>query len=156
MEKLCIVKRRKTGFGGNGAANAAAVDDTAAPSPVLSFELTPQQASMIVENADFRRLCGETPSQVFFNLHFKSAFSAKMLTVANVCDMLQVSRTTVRKLVGTGAVPSVKIGRCRRFFMDDVLDYLTHSCGAPVSGCAKRLHAEVLITSGEQAQVLPN
>ncbi len=155
MEKLCIVKRRKTGFGGDGNAGIAAEETTTA-SPVLSFELTPQQANIMTGNSNFRRLCGENPSQVFFNLHFNTASSIRMLTAANVCDMLQVSRTTVRKLVNTALLPSVKIGRLRRFFMDDILDYLSGCCSARASRGTTEIHAEVLVASGEQGQALPN
>ncbi len=155
MEKLCIVKRRKTGCSGDGTASSA-TGQTTAGTPVLSFELTPQQASMMAENSSFRRLCGENPSQVFFNLHFNTASSIRMLTVANVCDMLQVSRTTVRKLVSSALIPSVKIGRLRRFFMDDVLDYLSGCCSARSVHGTTEIDAEVLVASGEQGQALHN
>jgi excisionase family DNA binding protein len=155
MEKLCIVKRRKTGYGGDGSTGIAAGETTAA-SPVLSFELTPQQTSIMTGNSNFRRLCGENPSQVFFNLHFSTGSNIRMLTVANVCDMLQVSKTTVRKLVNTALLPSVKIGRLRRFFMDDILDYLSGCCTARAPRGTTEIHAEVLVASGEQGQALPN
>ncbi len=155
MEKLCIVKRRKMGYGGDGNASAA-VEEATTASPVLSFELTPQQASIMTGNSNYRRLCGESPSQVFFNLHFNTASSIRMLTVANVCDMLQVSRTTVRKLVHSALLPSVKIGRLRRFFMDDILDYLSGCCSPRASSATTEIHADVLVASGEQKQALPN
>jgi excisionase family DNA binding protein len=39
--------------------------------------------------------------------------------------MLQISRSFLRKLVKNGTIKSYKIGKLRRFLLEDILDYLS-------------------------------
>ncbi len=47
--------------------------------------------------------------------------SDRMLTVADACDRLQVSKWTLYRLIGTGKLASVKIGR-RRLISQRAMD----------------------------------
>lgn len=44
----------------------------------------------------------------------------QVMTVGEVARLLQVSRRTVERL----HIPSLKLGRCRRYLLSDVLTYL--------------------------------
>jgi excisionase family DNA binding protein len=45
-------------------------------------------------------------------------------TQAQAAALLNVSKSTVERLTATGALPSVRIGGCRRVRHDDLTDYL--------------------------------
>lgn len=47
-----------------------------------------------------------------------------MLTVPEVAAILRISPSYAKKLIAAGAVPSVKIGRCRRVRSTDLKDYV--------------------------------
>ncbi|MFO7569641.1 MAG: helix-turn-helix domain-containing protein [Smithellaceae bacterium] len=49
-----------------------------------------------------------------------------MLRSDQVCQMLQISKSFLQRLIHGGSIKSYKIGRLRRFSMHDVLDYLTN------------------------------
>lgn len=126
MEKICIVKRRKRDYG------VVSTPASQTDSDVVSVELTDGQADLVLQsNAWFEHLLreGKTP-QVFFNLHFKNAFPFKMLKTREVSEILQVSSSTVERLVKTGAIKAYRIGRVKRFSMEDVMEYLSAVCEA--------------------------
>lgn len=52
---------------------------------------------------------------------------AKFLTVAEVAAMMRVSKMTVYRLVHSGELPAVRVGRSFRVIEDDVNDYLRKS-----------------------------
>ena len=58
----------------------------------------------------------------------------KMLTSSDVRDMLQVSRAFLTKLVRVGKLKSYKIGRLRRFSLEDILALLSESTEVLVKG----------------------
>lgn len=49
---------------------------------------------------------------------------AQALTFEQVQERLQVGRTTLYRMVQRGELPSVKIGKCRRWLAEDVDTYL--------------------------------
>ena len=51
----------------------------------------------------------------------------KFLTVAEVASMMRVSKMTVYRLVHSGELPAVRVGRSFRVTEDDVNDYLRKS-----------------------------
>lgn len=51
-----------------------------------------------------------------------------LLTVAELQDILQVGRYTAYRLIKTGAIPSVKIGRKIRVPKRGVVDYILRTC----------------------------
>ncbi|UAL29346.1 helix-turn-helix domain-containing protein [Nocardioides rotundus] len=51
----------------------------------------------------------------------------KFLTVAEVAAMMRVSKMTVYRLVHSGELPAVRVGRSFRVTEEDVHDYLRKS-----------------------------
>lgn len=49
---------------------------------------------------------------------------ARLLTANEVADLLRVSRMTVYRLIKTGEMPTVRVGRSYRFREEDVHSYL--------------------------------
>lgn len=64
---------------------------------------------------------------ITLNLHFDSLRNHRMLKSEHVCGMLGVSRSFLKKLVKANTLKSYKLGRLRRFSLDDVLEYLTEN-----------------------------
>jgi excisionase family DNA binding protein len=64
---------------------------------------------------------------ITLNLHFDSLRNQRMLKSEHVCGMLGVSRSFLKKLVKANTLKSYKLGRLRRFSLDDVLEYLTEN-----------------------------
>jgi excisionase family DNA binding protein len=128
MEKICIVKRRKEGYGG-------ALETPARPRPgsvarlagAISIKLTPEQTGAVRSDRQFRQLCGGEAHAVIFNLHLSDALPARLLTPKALSGMLGVSSHTVLKLARAGVLKSCKIGRLRRFSVEDVTEYLRRS-----------------------------
>jgi len=48
-----------------------------------------------------------------------------LMTLQEVSDLLRVSQSTVKKKSASGEIPSVKIGRARRFRPEDVYQYIS-------------------------------
>ncbi len=65
--------------------------------------------------------------RVIFNFSLAPLYGGKMLCSKEVCKMLEISRSFLRKMVRTGQIDSYKIGRLRRFLLEDVLHYLSNS-----------------------------
>lgn len=51
----------------------------------------------------------------------------RMLNTKSVCEMLQISRSHVAKLIREKHIKSYKIGRSRRFSLEDVLEFVNKS-----------------------------
>ena len=112
----------------------------------LSIELTPTQAGVVKSHAYFKLLLGaeadgssvgverSEDGEIVFNFYFKQVYLSKMLTTSDVCGMLQVSRTFLGRLMKTGKLKSYKIGRLRRFALEDILAHLGESAEAWVKG----------------------
>lgn len=65
-----------------------------------------------------------------------------MLKPHEVCDILQVSISTLSKLARSGTIKSSRVGRQRRFSVEDVLYYLSGPLGIDR---LNRLNAEVVV-----------
>ncbi|MDY6796787.1 MAG: helix-turn-helix domain-containing protein [Actinomycetota bacterium] len=52
-------------------------------------------------------------------------FSNKLLTVNEVADILRVSNMTVYRLVKSGQIPAIRVGKNYRIKESDVNDYLS-------------------------------
>jgi excisionase family DNA binding protein len=143
MEKICIVKRRRpiqeTTLPPRMESDGARACD--GRSPLLSIELTPQQTELIRNNSHFRHLYAGEMAPIFLNIHFGGSPLQKMLKPGDICEMLQVSRHTLDRLVKTGCLKSYRIGRQRRFAVQDVMDYLANECGTTD---LRSVHVEVV------------
>ncbi|MCF6149515.1 MAG: helix-turn-helix domain-containing protein [Candidatus Kuenenia sp.] len=151
MEKLCIVKRRKQGFLENNF-NALSVlsgntdihsegDSTIQESlnddnNVITFRLTQEQCNVVKSNEYVNSLMNTASNdsllnlrqqgtgQIIFKFYLEKPDSLKMLKPRQVCQMLQISKSFLKKLILKQKIKSYKLGKLRRVSMDDVLDYL--------------------------------
>ncbi len=152
MDKICIVKRRKKGQESvievpqkeltdeiNGTKNEVPVfEEVTGDKPeVISIHLTPEQSAM-VQSLDYIRslsmdkqhgvkldVSRDADGKILFNFHFKPVYTVKMLNTQSVCEMLQIGKSFLTKLIKTKQLKSYKIGRRRRFSLEDVLEYLS-------------------------------
>lgn len=103
---------------------------------VISFPLTPEQSDLFQSSMFIRNISEGIPSnaaltvgqygdgRISLNFYFEKVHALKLLKPMHVCQMLQVSKSYLRKLVKTRSIRSYKMGRLRRFSLDDVLEYL--------------------------------
>jgi excisionase family DNA binding protein len=113
----------------------------------ISINLTPEQYDLVKSNRyvkyflngdstgvslDMQR---HTEGQIIFNFQFKKVDIVRMLKATHVCQMLQISNSLLMNLVKSRKIRSYKVGRLRRFLLQDVLDYLSRS--EEVSGSSK-------------------
>jgi excisionase family DNA binding protein len=105
----------------------------------MSVKLTPEQYKL-VESSQYVKyfLNGEAngvsldvqkhpDGQIVFNFQFKKADTVRMLKAEHVCQMLQISKSLLMKLVKAQKIKSYKIGRLRRFLLEDIISYLAKS-----------------------------
>ncbi len=104
---------------------------------IFSIELTPQQSQAVQSMNLIKDLVSgkhqgvkismeETGSgKTAFNFHFKPVYTTRMLNSKDVATMLQISRSFLYKLVRMKEIKSYKIGKLRRFLLEDVIDYLS-------------------------------
>jgi excisionase family DNA binding protein len=103
----------------------------------ISINLTPEQYNLVKSSQYIKYfLDGEssgvsldmqkhTDGQIVFNFQFKKVETVRMLKSKHVCQMLQISIKSLMKLVKAKKIKSYKIGRLRRFLLQDILDYLS-------------------------------
>jgi len=106
---------------------------------VLRIQLTQEQCKVVQSSGSLNHILGRIlggididleryeDGQIVFNLHLKHIQRADMLDSKGVCQMLQVSRSFLAKLTRTEQIKSYKMGRLRRFLLEDVLEYLSQS-----------------------------
>lgn len=156
MEKICIAKRRRRDlFIDREKAGERRVtgmrmhlplqpeqgrNDSRDSARTISIDLTPEQSKMIRSCDDLSpgRTCvvnletAQTDGgHVIFNFRLVPLYGGRMLNSLDVCTMLQISRWSLRKLVRTSKMDSYRVGRLRRFLLEDVLHYLSHSREVP-------------------------
>jgi len=105
----------------------------------ISIKLTPEQYDLVKSSQYVNYfLNGESSGvsldtvqrpdgQIVFNFQFKKVDTVKMLKSQHVCQMLQISESLLMNLVKSRKIRSYKIGRLRRFLLEDILDYLSKS-----------------------------
>jgi excisionase family DNA binding protein len=128
MEKICIVKRRRMGSLGNRAVPRIETDNLSS-AQVLTIALTREQMDGVRSNPRFQSIYGASEAPIFLALHLETPFPTKMLKSEQICDMLQISRSTLRRLVKTGVFRCHRIGRLIRFVAEDVMEYLSKGFG---------------------------
>jgi excisionase family DNA binding protein len=106
---------------------------------IIRIQLTPEQCTVARKNESVRQLLGRTigkvaldieeseDGQIIFNFHLKQVYGTKTLNPHDVCEMLQISKSFLSRLVKEGKMKSYKIGRLRRFLLEDILEYLTQT-----------------------------
>ena len=110
-----------------------AIDET------ISIDLTPEQYEIVKSSRYVEYFLNGDASgvsldkhkrkdgQIIFNFQFRKVETVKMLKTVHVCQMLQISKSSLMNLVKAKKIKSYKIGRLRRFLLQDILDYLSKS-----------------------------
>ena len=151
LEKFCIVKRRKQGLEDPFPSilpireeKPDSWQNTPSPTkendsneePVLSLNLTPMQGRAIRSGGILPILKTDTPKSfnidlrheedgsIIFNFHLHNFM---MLNPLQVCQMMQISRSLLNRMVLEKRIKSYKIGRLRRFFLNDIIKNLNES-----------------------------
>ena len=141
-EKISIVKRRLQSndpdVGWGKGLQLKLEDRAGVKDMVLNLDLAPGDSKFIpleaLEQEPLKVLRGigvERPviedGRIVFNFRVKTDDTLKMLTVRQVGQMLQVSKSFLIRLVKAKKIKSYKFGRLRRFLLTDVIDYLSFS-----------------------------
>ena len=141
-EKISIVKRRLQNNDpddGWGKGLQVKLEDRAGvKSMALNLDLAPGDSKFIpledLEQEPLKILRGigvERPviedGRIVFNFRLKTDETLKMLTMSQVGQMLQISKSFLVRLVKAKKIKSYKFGRLRRFLLTDVIDYLSFS-----------------------------
>lgn len=151
MEKFCIVKRRKQtlqypfpsllpveeeepGLQENNITPLP--EPPPSKKPVLSFGLTPWQSKTLRSGGILPFLGKDNPKNlnltmhqeengtVVFNFHLDLDRDFEMFKPNQVCQMMQISRTLLNRMVHENKIKSYKIGRLRRFNLKDIFEAL--------------------------------
>ncbi len=102
----------------------------------ISFQLTPEQSDMI-RSGDFVSYLSngiskgaalsvreQADGQINLSFYFDRVNTLRLLKASQVCEMLQISRSYLGKLIRTKKLKSYKIGGLRRFALEDIIDFL--------------------------------
>jgi len=105
---------------------------------VISIIMTKEQSDLLQESEYIKELLSGakndpaldiklTPDgRLCFNYRFSDSLMIRMLAPNQVCQMLQVSRSFLQKIVHENKLKSYKLGRMRRFLLEDILEYLSN------------------------------
>lgn len=116
-------------------------------SSVISIIMTKEQSVLLQQSEYIKELLNGTKSdpaldikitpdgRLSLNYRFNDSLLLRMLAPNQVCQMLQVSRSFLQKLVHENRIKSYKLGRMRRFLLEDILEYLSNDAteSAPFS-----------------------
>jgi excisionase family DNA binding protein len=106
---------------------------------VITFPLTPEQSNLFQSSTFMQNMSDGIPSnaalnveqqgdgRISLNFYFEKMHALRLLKPTHVCQMLQISKSYLRTLVKTRRIRSYKMGKLRRFSLDDVLEYLTEN-----------------------------
>jgi len=105
---------------------------------VISIIMTKEQSALLQQSEYIKELLGgakKDPSldikinhdgQLALNFRYNESILLRMLCSNQVCQMLQVSKSFLQKLVNEKKINSYKLGRMRRFLLEDILEYLSN------------------------------
>ncbi len=107
-------------------------------SSVISIIMTKEQSDLLQQSEYIKELLSGAKSdpaldikvtpdgRLSLNYRFSDSLLLRMLAPNQVCQMLQVSRSFLQKLVHENRIKSYKLGRMRRFLLEDILEYLSN------------------------------
>jgi excisionase family DNA binding protein len=110
---------------------------------VISITMTKEQSALLQQSEYIRDLLNGTKNdpaldiklhpdgRLSLNYRFSDSLLLRMLSSSQVCQMLQISRSFLQKLVHEKKLKSYKLGRLRRFLLEDVLEYLSNDMDFP-------------------------
>lgn len=106
-------------------------------SSIISITMTKEQSELLKQSEYIKELLNGikndpaldikmTPDgRLSLNYRFKDSLMMRMLSPNQVCQMLQVSRSFLQNIIHENKIKSYKVGRMRRFLLEDILDYLS-------------------------------
>jgi excisionase family DNA binding protein len=106
---------------------------------VVSITMTEEQTKMLQTSEYIKeRLNGikrdpalnitkNNDGHLILNFHLNESPTMRMLRINQVCEMLQVSRSLLMRLIHENKIKSYKVGRLRRFLFEDILEYLLNN-----------------------------
>jgi excisionase family DNA binding protein len=107
-------------------------------SSVICITMTKEQSDLLQQSEYIKELLNGTKSdpsldikitpdgRLSLNYRFNDSLLLRMLAPNQVCQMLQVSRSFLQKLIHENKIKSYKLGRMRRFLLEDILEYLSN------------------------------
>jgi excisionase family DNA binding protein len=107
-------------------------------SSVISIIMTKEQSMLLQQSEYIKELLSgaksdpaleiklTTDGKLCFNYRFKDSLLIRMLAPGQVCQMLQVSRSFLQKMIQQNKIKSYKLGKMRRFLLEDILEYLSN------------------------------
>lgn len=107
-------------------------------SSVISIIMTREQSELLQQSEYIKELLSGKKSdpaldikitpdgRLSLNYRFNDSLLIRMLAPNQVCQMLQVSRSFLQKLIHENKIKSYKLGRMRRFLLEDILEYLSN------------------------------
>jgi excisionase family DNA binding protein len=112
-------------------------------SSVISITMTKEQSDLLQQSEYIKELLSGAKSdpsldikltpdgRISLNYHFNDSLILRMLSPNQVCQMLQISRSFLQKIINEKKLNSYKLGRMRRFLMEDILEYLSNDMEVP-------------------------
>jgi excisionase family DNA binding protein len=106
-------------------------------SSVISITMTKEQSALLQQSEYIKELLSGAKSdpsldikinidgRISLNYHFNDSLLLRMLSSNQVCQMLQISRSFLQKIINEKKLNSYKLGRMRRFLLEDILEYLS-------------------------------
>lgn len=107
-------------------------------SSVISIIMTKEQSDLLQQSEYIKELLSGAKSdpaldikvtpdgRLSLNYRFSDSLLLRMLAPNQVCQMLQVSRSFLQKIIHENRIKSYKLGRMRRFLLEDILEYLSN------------------------------
>ena len=107
-------------------------------STIISITMTKEQSALLQQSEYIKELLSGVKSdpsleiklnpdgRISLNYHFNDSLLLRMLSSNQVCQMLQISRSFLRKIINENKLNSYKLGRMRRFLLEDILEYLSN------------------------------
>lgn len=107
-------------------------------SSVISITMTKEQSDLLQQSEYIKELLSgkkndpaldikiTSDGRLSLNYRFSDSLLIRMLAPNQVCQMLQVSRSFLQKLINDNKLKSYKLGRMRRFLLEDILEYLSN------------------------------
>ena len=106
-------------------------------SSVISITMTKEQSALLQQSEYIKELLSGAKSdpsldiklthdgRISLNYRFNDSLLLRMLSPNQVCQMLQISRSFLQKIINEKKLNSYKLGRMRRFLLEDILEYLS-------------------------------
>jgi excisionase family DNA binding protein len=110
---------------------------------VISITMTKEQSELLKQSEYIKELLSGAKSdpsldikltadgRISLNYHFNDSLIIRMLSPNQVCQMLQISRSFLQKIINEKKLNSYKLGRMRRFLLEDILEYLSNDMEVP-------------------------